>query len=198
VHELIWPVTTSTLTTVVVFLPLRLLKGVVGQFFAALSITLTIAVLVSLLLALTIIPLMSDQFLTREDAEAENDSEAIPVTPTPGFGTFLIRVRRALDTLSVRYQRSLERVLHEPRRVVRARLEGEISMPTKIFSIAACMLSTMLFLSLPNRAAAVIDELLVYPGSNCVRAAGGTPTFNSNGWLVNTTASTTVVPVSNV
>src|SRR5204863_2551883 len=90
VQELIWPVTTSTLTTVVVFLPLRLLKGVVGQFFAALSITLTIAVLVSLLLALTIIPLMSDQFLTREDAEAENDSEAIPVTPTPGFGTFLI------------------------------------------------------------------------------------------------------------
>src|SRR6185436_6225418 len=37
VQELIWPVTTSTLTTVVVFLPLRLLKGVVGQFFAALS-----------------------------------------------------------------------------------------------------------------------------------------------------------------
>ena len=71
VHELIWPVTTSTLTTVVVFLPLRLLTGVVGQFFAALSITLTIAVMVSLLLALSIIPLMADQFLTEEDAELE-------------------------------------------------------------------------------------------------------------------------------
>src|SRR5438309_8875372 len=71
VQELIWPVTTSTLTTVVVFLPLRLLKGVVGQFFAALSITLTIAVLVSLVLALTIIPLMSDQFLTAKDADVE-------------------------------------------------------------------------------------------------------------------------------
>lgn len=66
-------------------------------------------------------------------------------------------------------------------------------MPTKTFSIVACVLSTMVCLSLPNRAAAVIDELLVYPGSNCVRAAGGTPTFNSNGWLVNTTASTMVV-----
>src|SRR5208282_1741625 len=48
VQELIWPVTTSTITTVVVFLPLGMLQGVVGQFFIALSVTLTIAVLVSL------------------------------------------------------------------------------------------------------------------------------------------------------
>jgi len=47
VQELIWPVTTSTITTVVVFLPLGLLQGVVGQFFAALATTLTLAVLVS-------------------------------------------------------------------------------------------------------------------------------------------------------
>src|SRR5439155_9907078 len=67
VEELIWPVTTSTITTVVVFLPLGLLTGVEGQFFRALSITLTIAVLISLLLALTIIPLMSEQFLKAAD-----------------------------------------------------------------------------------------------------------------------------------
>ena len=65
VQELIWPVTTSTITTVVVFLPLGLLQGVVGQFFIALSVTLTIAVLVSLGLALTVIPLLADQFITR-------------------------------------------------------------------------------------------------------------------------------------
>ena len=73
--------TTSTITTVVVFLPLGLLTGVEGQFFHALSITLTIAVLVSLVVALTIIPLLSEQFLsevadcrgrgrTRDDARA--------------------------------------------------------------------------------------------------------------------------------
>ena len=48
IGELVWPVTTSTLTTVVVFLPLGLLQGVVGQFFVALSTTLVVAVLVSL------------------------------------------------------------------------------------------------------------------------------------------------------
>src|SRR5207247_9161615 len=64
VQELIWPVTTSTITTVVVFLPLGLLQGVVGQFFAALATTLTVAVLVSRVLALTIIRLLAAQFVT--------------------------------------------------------------------------------------------------------------------------------------
>ena len=116
VHELIWPVTTSTLTTVVVFLPLRLLTGVVGQFFAALSITLTIAVMVSLLLALSIIPLMADQFLTEADAELE-EPVAAPRVQKRGI---LHRVGESLDALSLRYQRSLERVLHHPRRMLAA------------------------------------------------------------------------------
>ncbi|MDB4872191.1 MAG: acriflavin resistance protein [Gemmatimonadales bacterium] len=116
VHELIWPVTTSTLTTVVVFLPLRLLTGVVGQFFAALSITLTIAVMVSLLLALSIIPLMADQFLTEDDAELD----ASVATSSRKRGGVLQRVSEALDALSLRYQRSLERVLHHPRRMLAA------------------------------------------------------------------------------
>jgi len=69
VAEIIWPVISSTITTVVVFLPLRLLQGVPGQFFAALSLTLTIAVMVSLVLALTIIPLLSAQYVTAADAD---------------------------------------------------------------------------------------------------------------------------------
>ncbi|HET9637501.1 MAG TPA: efflux RND transporter permease subunit, partial [Gemmatimonadaceae bacterium] len=112
INELIWPVTTSTLTTVVVFLPLRLLKGVVGQFFAALSITLTIAVLVSLVLSLTIIPLMADQFLTERDAEVE---EPAPASGTAGARGLMYRVKLALDRLSERYQQALEGVLHRRR-----------------------------------------------------------------------------------
>ncbi|HET7790577.1 MAG TPA: efflux RND transporter permease subunit [Gemmatimonadales bacterium] len=109
VRELVWPVTTSTLTTVVVFLPLGLLTGVVGQFFAALSLTLTIAVLVSLVLALTIIPLLSEQYLHAEDVS--HDQAA------PGL---LERVSRAVDGLTDRYERSLHRVLGTPRLVLGA------------------------------------------------------------------------------
>jgi CzcA family heavy metal efflux pump len=57
--ELVAPVVGSTLTTVVVLVPLGLLSGVAGQFFRALSLTLSVAVLLSLVLALTLIPVLS-------------------------------------------------------------------------------------------------------------------------------------------
>jgi CzcA family heavy metal efflux pump len=59
VSELVAPVVGSTLTTVVVFAPLGLLSGVVGQFFRALSVTLSVSVLISLVLSLTLIPLLA-------------------------------------------------------------------------------------------------------------------------------------------
>jgi CzcA family heavy metal efflux pump len=61
--ELFKPVVGSTLTTVVVFAPLGMLSGVVGQFFRALSLTLSVAVLVSLVLAFTLIPLLATWLL---------------------------------------------------------------------------------------------------------------------------------------
>ncbi len=55
--ELAPAVVGTTFTTVVVFIPLAFLKGVVGDFFRALAFTLTAAVLVSLLVALVLVPL---------------------------------------------------------------------------------------------------------------------------------------------
>ena len=52
--ELVTPLLTSTLTTVVVFAPLGLLSGVVGQFFRALSLSLSVAVLLSLAISVTV------------------------------------------------------------------------------------------------------------------------------------------------
>ena len=115
VEELIWPVTTSTLTTVVVFLPLGLLQGVVGQFFTALSITLTVAVLISLVLALTIIPLLSEQFLSTADVERERAEERGHWGATGVAGRVLGRIGRGLARLAERYERSLGRTLAHPR-----------------------------------------------------------------------------------
>ena len=113
VQELILPVTTSTLTTVVVFAPLGLLEGVAGQFFTALSITLTVSVLVSLVLALSIIPLLSEQFLTAADAEHD--------TGTASHGV-LARIGSAIDALSGIYERALARALHHTRLMIVASL----------------------------------------------------------------------------
>ncbi len=59
VSELFAPLVSSTLTTVVVFAPLGLLSGVPGQFFRALSQSLSVAVLLSLGLSITIVPLLA-------------------------------------------------------------------------------------------------------------------------------------------
>ncbi|MFQ5691335.1 MAG: efflux RND transporter permease subunit, partial [Gemmatimonadota bacterium] len=108
VAELLWPVTTSTLTTVVVFLPLGLLQGVVGQFFAALSIALASAVLVSLVLALTLVPLLCDRFLSGDNATPRVDHRWRQASA--GIG-------RALERLSSSYERSLNAALRHPGRV---------------------------------------------------------------------------------
>ncbi|MDQ2680093.1 MAG: efflux RND transporter permease subunit [Candidatus Eremiobacteraeota bacterium] len=62
-QEIAVPMIGSTITTIVVFLPMALLSGVTGAFFIALSITLTIALALSLLFALYVTPLFSAYFL---------------------------------------------------------------------------------------------------------------------------------------
>jgi multidrug efflux pump subunit AcrB len=61
--EITGAVVGSTLTTVLVFLPLAFIVGVYGQFFAALSWSLSIAVLVSMVISLTLIPVVAAKFL---------------------------------------------------------------------------------------------------------------------------------------
>ena len=61
--ELFWPVVGTTATTVVVFLPLGLLNGVSGQFFIALSLSLAAAVVISLPVALAVLPVIASRLL---------------------------------------------------------------------------------------------------------------------------------------
>ena len=78
-QELLGAVIGSTVTTVVVFAPLSLLKGVVGDFFSALCLTLVVSVLLSLLFAVTLIPLLSQQFLSPERHRVTSERFIAPV-----------------------------------------------------------------------------------------------------------------------
>jgi CzcA family heavy metal efflux pump len=73
VTELMAPLVSSTLTTVVVFAPLGLLSGVPGQFFKALSLSLTVAVLLSLFLAVTVVPMMARWAFSRQAVPEERE-----------------------------------------------------------------------------------------------------------------------------
>ncbi|MGO1051347.1 efflux RND transporter permease subunit [Crossiella sp. CA198] len=63
VREVAGAVTSSTLTTVAVFLPIAVVGGMVGELFAPFALTVTVALLASLLVALTIIPVLAYWFL---------------------------------------------------------------------------------------------------------------------------------------
>ena len=60
----------STLTTILVFLPLAFVRGVVGQFFQSLSLALSVSLLVSMVVSLTIIPVLAARFLGRSPMPA--------------------------------------------------------------------------------------------------------------------------------
>jgi CzcA family heavy metal efflux pump len=67
--ELTVPLIGSTITPIVVFLPLVAITGVVGVFFRALAITMGVALLTSLALALTWTPTLSAFLIRRHGAE---------------------------------------------------------------------------------------------------------------------------------
>ncbi|MGH3748776.1 MAG: efflux RND transporter permease subunit, partial [Micromonosporaceae bacterium] len=82
VREVAGAVVSSTLTTVSVFLPIAFISGVVGQLFSSFAITVTVALLASLLVSLTVIPVLAYWFLKPPKAPAAaaeegDDQEAI-------------------------------------------------------------------------------------------------------------------------
>src|SRR5829696_1492604 len=58
-------ITSSTLTTTAVFVPLGLVGGIVSKFFLPLSLTVAFALLASLLVSVTIIPVLASAFIKR-------------------------------------------------------------------------------------------------------------------------------------
>ena len=64
-------ITASTLTTIAVFFPLVLGKGIVGQVSRGLALTVSFALLSSLFVALTIVPVMASKMFKKKAAEGE-------------------------------------------------------------------------------------------------------------------------------
>jgi CzcA family heavy metal efflux pump len=90
-REIVGAVAGSSLTTVVVFLPLVLLEGIVGQFFKAMATALVVGILVSMAASLTLTPIMS----------------ASAVGPRAGEGSH----RAWMDRIAALYERIIRKAL---------------------------------------------------------------------------------------
>ena len=74
VREVSAAITAATITTVAVFLPIALVGGLVGQLFRPFALTFAVALLASLFVSLTIVPVLAYWFLKAPatDADAKN------------------------------------------------------------------------------------------------------------------------------
>ena len=70
-REVAGAITASTLTTIVVFAPLAFIGGIIGAFFTPFAVTVSVALLASLVVALTVVPVLGSLFLLRKGPEAE-------------------------------------------------------------------------------------------------------------------------------
>lgn len=78
VSEITIPIIGSTITPVVVFLPLTLLTGVTGVFFRSLALTMAVALLTSLVLALSFTPVLAKKFIKAKNGRPDEENESGP------------------------------------------------------------------------------------------------------------------------
>jgi len=105
-REMSMPLVASTLTTVVVFLPIMLVEGIAGEIFRDMVLTITVTLLSSLVVALSLVPLMASRMLGRGE---------------PGrFERTLKKATGFLDRLAPAYERALGWALDRRKRVLGA------------------------------------------------------------------------------
>jgi hydrophobic/amphiphilic exporter-1 (mainly G- bacteria), HAE1 family len=101
-EEVALAVLASTVTTVIVFLPVMFLFGVAKYLFSALSLAVVLSMAGSYVVAMTVIPIFCARFLTVKEARGEEEGAC-----GGGAGAF----DRAYGCFALRYERFLERAL---------------------------------------------------------------------------------------
>jgi len=103
-REMSLPLFASTLTTVVVFVPILLVQGIAGELFRDLVLTITVTLLSSLVVALTLVPLMASRLVGRD----QRSRFAAALRARTGF----------LDRLAPTYESALGWALRRRKRVL--------------------------------------------------------------------------------
>jgi HAE1 family hydrophobic/amphiphilic exporter-1 len=75
-REIALAVMATTLSLVVIFLPLAFMKGRVGMFFSSYGVTVAFAIMVSLFVSFTLTPMLSSRFLRHSHNEKEREKKA--------------------------------------------------------------------------------------------------------------------------
>src|SRR5215510_3305201 len=69
-HEIALPVLATSLSLVVIFLPVAFMGGLVGRFFSSFGLTVAFAIVMSLLVSFTLTPMLCSRFLKLDPSAA--------------------------------------------------------------------------------------------------------------------------------
>lgn len=114
VRQVAGAITASTLTTVAVFLPIAFVSGMAGQLFRPFAITVSIALLASLVVALTIVPVLAYWFIRGKEKQAAASDPAPAVTSDPNPHSDLDEIHTAPDRLQRRIMPTLNATRRHP------------------------------------------------------------------------------------
>lgn len=141
-------VVAATLTTVAVFFPMVFISGIAGQLFRDQALTVTFALAFSLIVALTVIPMLSSlgagsRYVDEKENEPPGRFTRIIATVVRAFGFVFVGVRWLFWAL--------------------------LWLPTQLFqrfySAVAAVYPALLRWSLQHRAAVVVSAVLIFAGS---------------------------------
>ncbi|MFQ6047280.1 MAG: efflux RND transporter permease subunit, partial [Gemmatimonadales bacterium] len=102
-------ITASTLTTISVFGPIIYVEGVAGEMFGDLSLAVAFALLVSLIVALTLLPMLAARWVRGRQGQEESATARLPL---------LLRFDSWFNRFAAWYHTLLERALERRARVV--------------------------------------------------------------------------------
>ncbi len=106
--EISLAVLATTLTILAVFIPLSIMDGILGAFFKEFGLTIAFAVLISLFVSFTLVPLMSARYVKDEENEI----------PKNKLGKFLSWFNHQFDILAGYYKKILSLVLEHRKKTL--------------------------------------------------------------------------------
>ena len=122
-REVGFTVVSMSLSLIAVFIPILLMSGIVGRLFREFAVTLSIAILISMVVSLTTTPMMCAFVLRRHDGRKE--------------GPFFRASERAFGAMQWAYGRSLGLVLRHP-------------LLTMLVFLATVLLNIHLYVTIPK------------------------------------------------
>lgn len=100
--EVCFTVVSMSTSLIAVFIPILLMGGIIGRLFREFSVTLAVAILVSLIVSLTVTPMMCACFLRKTESNPEKEH-----SQKSSYQNIIVQVKH-------KYEKSLYWVLHHP------------------------------------------------------------------------------------